>query len=38
VWALRRLAAPEYSERLEAHHASSETDAEVRAEWGAEAH
>ena len=36
VWALRRLAAPEYSARLEAQRASSETDADVRAEWGAE--
>ncbi len=38
VWALHRLAAPEHSARLEAHHASSETDTDVRAEWGAEAH
>jgi epoxyqueuosine reductase len=37
VWALRRLAAAEYSARLEAQRASSETDADVRAEWGAEA-
>jgi hypothetical protein len=36
VWALRRLAAAEYSARLGAQRASSETDADVRAEWGAE--